>query len=348
MSLNPEQVSKINSLMSARKYKELSEYLNSLVESIKSPEVYNLRGIALMNMAEHKSAEHDFKKAISLSDEAVYRANLADSYVQQSRFPEAEKELAKALKLDPKFHHVYTVFSKLHVANNDLEKAITVLGDGLVHNPDQVELMRKRDQLSQLLIAKKRSDGIELMLIDTAQAEMASKKFSIAIELCQSSIRIRETAIAHNTLGICFTHKNRFKEALREFKRSYELDPKFYDALRNIASCYLDMGNPKKAFEAYNELLKVDRKPRWFMERAMANQRLNNLKSALADVEQALKLESRANYLVKKAELLARLRKPEDALAILKGAIELDPLDHDAIRLLNDIEGSYKSREMFR
>lgn len=347
--LTQDQANKINQLMAARKFKELNEYLDSLVQEQKNPEVYNLRGISLMNLSQFGMAERDFRSAIELKPEAVYHANLADSLLMQGKYQEAEKALAAAIAIDKAQIHAYMILSKLQLALNKPEEAIKSLDAGLVAVPDSIDLLRKKEQLMALIIARKKTEDFELTLVDLAHAEMQNKNYTTAIKFCKSSLRIKETKEAHNTLGICLVHNGDWKGAIKSFTAAYSIDKTFYDALRNIASCHLDMNNPKKSLSEYDKLIRMDKQGRWFFERSFVHIRLGNLKQALSDVIRAIELDGfKASYSVRKADILARMKKPEEAIKELKRALEHDPFSSEAAKMLSDLESSYRTKGMFR
>lgn len=347
--LTHEQITTINNMMGARKYKELCEYLDRLLKEQENPQIYNIRGICMMDLRKYSLAEKDFRKAISLKKEPVYYSNLADSLIMQKRYAKAKKELEKAFSFDKNHLHAYAIMSKLYAVQGKLEKAINVLDAALKHYPDNQDFLKRKEQLMAQLLALKRTQDFEQTLVDQAYSEIKKMNYTVAINICTSSLKIRETKEAYNALGICYINKGNLKQALLCFKKAYSMDKKFLDALRNIASCYLDMNNLKQSLAEYNKLLALWKDCRWYYERSYVHMKLGNLREALADVEKAISLGGvKSAYLVRKADILLRLKRQDDAVRELTEAVRLDPFNTEALRRLSEIESIYRAKSMFR
>ncbi len=347
-SLTPNETAKINTLMNSRNYQELLNYIDELLKEKELAELHNVKGITFMNLAEYEKAEECFRKAIALKDDAVYHSNLADSLIMLKKYEEAEQEIKKAISMNKQFAHCYLIYSKLLANRKEYEEAIKVLDQGLEAIPENLELLKKKEYLTNMLILIKKTENFELVLVDYAKAELSEKKYHTAIALCESSLTIKETKEAHNTIGICYVNVGELKQALKHFRRAYELDNKFYDALRNLANTYANMKKHQKAIEIYNKLVLKDQKPRWFYERALLYMNVGKITKAEKDLEKAMSLERKSVFLVKMAEIKLRNGKPEHAVKLLEEALEQDPLNAEALKLLKDIENNYKLTTMFR
>lgn len=92
----------------------------------------------------------------------------------------------------------------------------------------------------------------------------------------KAEAKFPESAILHIYTGDLLRAMKRYEEAFPHWKRALELEPGWCDAAYAIASCYEEIGNYEKAYEAYTqiadmlELRGFDVETNW--PRAMANQ----------------------------------------------------------------------------
>ncbi|MEM5777315.1 MAG: tetratricopeptide repeat protein [Candidatus Aenigmatarchaeota archaeon] len=349
MPLQKEEIAKVNEYMAQKQFPELLKYVNELLIMRTDAELYNIKGIALMQLGNFKEAEKEFRNAFNLKKDAIYISNCADSCIMQKKYDKAKKLLDEALELDHKNIHTYNVYIKLFLTQRNYHEALKVIDKLILEYPENLDFLKKKEYISTLHLMFIKLDNIHLTFVDQAQKEMQQGNYSVAIQLCKSSIKIKESKEAYNTLGICYVHKNKLKKALSCFKKAYQLDNKFYDALRNVASCYLDLNDLNNSLKNYNKLIQNNKSPRWFYERSYVYMRLKDYKNALLDINYAIKLEKdNSDYYTRKAEiefLMQDLIKAKDSL---KKAIEINPLNKEARKLLKEIENLSNSFTMFR
>src|SRR5262249_5443598 len=61
----------------------------------------------------------------------------------------------------------------------------------------------------------------------------------------------RPTAETHNGLGYVLAHRGRTDDAIAEFRKATELDPKFTPAYNNLAEALVSQGKLDEAEQAY-------------------------------------------------------------------------------------------------
>ncbi|MCX8166759.1 MAG: tetratricopeptide repeat protein [Candidatus Micrarchaeota archaeon] len=341
MPLSKEEVAKINEFMSQKQITQLLKYVNELLLVRKDEELYNIKGIALMQLSNYSEAEKEFMNALKIKDDPVYLANCADACIMLKKYKKAERLLFQSRKKDKRNLHVYNVFIKLYVQQKKYEKALNIIDEAINHMPDNIDLLKKKEYLSHLLLTYQKLLNLHLTFVDQAQKEMQQNNYSVAIELCKTSLRLKESKEAYNTLGICYVHKNKLKKALECFKKSYAMDNKFYDALRNVASCYLDLNDIDNSLINYDKLINLDKNHRWYYERSFVHMKLRNFKKALADIQEALKKDpENSEYLTRKAEIEFFLNDLVASSNTLKKALEINPMNREAKKLLKELENA--------
>lgn len=90
------------------------------------------------------------------------------------------------------------------------------------------------------------------------QAEEALKRSDIdeAITFYQKTIALDDTdALAHNILGVLYDGKNRLELAEQEYLKALSLEPKYLDALVNLARFYEKAKRKDKAIELWEKFL---------------------------------------------------------------------------------------------
>ena len=70
----------------------------------------------------------------------------------------------------------------------------------------------------------------------------------------KAEAKFPESATLHIYTGDLLRSMKRYDEAFPHWKRALELEPEWCDAAYSMASCYEEMGDYGKAFEAYNQI----------------------------------------------------------------------------------------------
>ena len=61
----------------------------------------------------------------------------------------------------------------------------------------------------------------------------------------------------HSNLGNLYNAQNKHEEAIRSYKKAFEINPKFSFALLNLASLYLSLGKINEAKEKLKEAIRI-------------------------------------------------------------------------------------------
>ena len=78
-----------------------------------------------------------------------------------------------------------------------------------------------------------------------------------ALQNCQKSLAVRETAEGHICLGGAYNLTGKYDLAVQEFGRAVQLDSRNEDGLRGEADAYVKLGNPVAAEAAYKKAISL-------------------------------------------------------------------------------------------
>jgi tetratricopeptide (TPR) repeat protein/serine/threonine protein kinase len=135
-------------------------------------------------------------------------------------------------------------------------------------------------------------------------------------------------AHAYYCRGNAFQNLGRFDEAISDYTKAIELNPKLADAWHNRGALYCDrLGQPEKALADLSKALELEPKDaeNWF-NRGETYTELDQPQKALADYNKAIELEPKfVQALNNRGNAYAKLDRPEKALADYNKAIELAP-----------------------
>ena len=112
--------------MNKRDYENALPFLNRIIKNGDAgPDVYNLRGIARLELGRYNKAIKDFDRAIAL-DSGDYRSyyNKGNAYYRNKNYTAALENYDRALKLSPGEPDIYINRGNAHLAIENYDKAI--------------------------------------------------------------------------------------------------------------------------------------------------------------------------------------------------------------------------------
>jgi len=87
------------------------------------------------------------------------------------------------------------------------------------------------------------------------QAYTFAEEYDIAWEWVKKAEgKFPENAPLHIYTGDLLRSMKRYEEAFPHWKRALEMEPEWFDAAYSMASCYEELGDYEKAYEAYNQI----------------------------------------------------------------------------------------------
>jgi Flp pilus assembly protein TadD len=222
-------------------------------EQFLNPYSFMRAGMANEHTGDHKGAERAFRRGLELApNDAELHNALGWTLFQDGRSAEAVAEYERALAADP--NHV-----KSH---NNLALALVELGrldEAASHFKRSLELEPKAEIYSDLGFTMARLGKSEAAFADYQKAleldpNCPSAHFNLAVAFVQAgkfaeaeshyrqALPGRPTAETHNGLGYALARQGRSEEAVAEFRKAIDLDPKFTPAYNNLADALAKQG----------------------------------------------------------------------------------------------------------
>jgi tetratricopeptide (TPR) repeat protein len=223
-------------------------------------------GMANENTGDHKGAERAFRRGLELAPDDVDLHNaLGWTLFQDGRPREAVGEYEAALRLDP--DHV-----KSH---NNLALALVELGrldEAAQHFGRSLAIEPTAEIYSDLGFIKARLGRSDEAFADYRKAlaldpDCASAHVNLAVAFVQQgafadaeghyrqALPERPTAETYNGLGFVLARQGRTAEAIAEFHRAIDADPRFVPAYNNLADALVAQGKLTEAEDYYRRSL---------------------------------------------------------------------------------------------
>lgn len=219
-------------------------------------------GMANEHTGDHAGAERAFRRGLELAPEDPELRNaLGWTLFQDGRPAEAVAEYQRALRANPE--HV-----KSH---NNLALALVELGrleEAAGHYEASLRLEPKPEIYSDLGFIRAQLGEPEVAMAHYRKAldldpSCASAHFNLAVALAQQGVYGeaeshfrralpgKPTAETHNALGFVLVRQGRIREAIAEFRKAIELDPRFAPTYNNLAGVLAQQGQLEEAERYY-------------------------------------------------------------------------------------------------
>lgn len=244
---------------------------NSIQAQMQTDSDYYKQGLELLSKQDYAAAAHSFQLALQAapgSDSA--RRGLAVALVGAEKFPEASREIAKALAAAPKDAKLLELAAQCFWHQKRFSETETVLRRRLDLGGERAELWSFYGDA--LDVQKK-----------TIQAAVAYEK---AVRLAPDSITLRYA------LGAFYWKLIRYDEAEREFLKILSLQPNEPRASFNLGDIYLTNGSAAKAIPFLENAANAfpnEFDTRFALGRALLA--VNKLEPALVELQAAVELK---------------------------------------------------------
>jgi len=251
-------------------------------EQFLDPYSFLRAGLANESTGDHKGAERSFRRGIELSpQDAELRNALGWTLFQEAKTAEAVEEYQRAIAADPRHAKAHDNLALALVELGRLDEAAAQFRTSLeiapraeIHSDLGFTLARlgKADEA--------RAEYRKALALDPS---CASAHFNLAVALVQDgklgeaeshyrkALPGRPTAEAHNGLGYVLAREDRTDDALAEFRKAIEIDPKFAPAYNNLADTLVKQGKLEEAEPYYQRSLEA--KPSAAVSNALASLR---------------------------------------------------------------------------
>jgi tetratricopeptide (TPR) repeat protein len=214
-------------------------------------------------------------------------------------------------------------------------------------NLDELEdLLRKCEKEKAYKLVKEDKGITAWTLINEGITFGTIREYDLSISYFELAEKISEDdkikeaareqlAVAYYNRGLAYARSNQYEEAIKDFKKALELNPKYAGAYNNRGNVYHELKQYKKAIEDYKEALELN--PNLtvtYYNRGIAYCKLNKTEEAIEDYNAAIKLNSKyAKAYYNRGIAYYDLDNYEKAIKDFKKALELNPKDVEAYRM---------------
>ncbi|MBI4714795.1 MAG: tetratricopeptide repeat protein [Nitrospirae bacterium] len=176
------------------------------------------------------------KEKLGGVDPAVYlqQTGVGKSYFEQGKFPEAEKELKKAVEMDPDRFEAHYGLALAHLKMRQLEPAAREFTKALEIKPDIDEAHYSLGVTYQRM----------------GRYEEALKEYKWLFENNRNNVQV------YNNVAMIHLEMKSFDKAVLALQTAIQLKPDFYTAHLNLGKVYTLQGKPELARQIYKKVQK--------------------------------------------------------------------------------------------
>jgi tetratricopeptide (TPR) repeat protein len=249
-------------LETAKPEEALEAYRKSEDFQPNQAEPHAAAGQILEKQSHYVEAEDEYKKALALDPASDALTGLANAYMQERRFPEAEEYLRKLLKLHPDDAALHIQLGRVLAAQGKNDDAVAELEAGQKLAPSDASVQR---DLAETYVAAGKPE----------QAEAAYRTMSAAHP---------QDAGLHQALGRTLLHEKKFPQAQQEFLAAIKLKPDFGEAYGDLAFAASENKDYPLTIKALEVRAKsLPETPLTYFLRASALDHLKDFKKAAAN-----------------------------------------------------------------
>jgi tetratricopeptide (TPR) repeat protein len=158
----------------------------------------------------------------------------------------------------------------------------------------------------------------------------AERSLKIIKDVIEQEIK-RETAI-HLFKGASYHNKSQYDQAISEYTKTLEINPKYVDAYNNRGIAYVDKGKYDQAFIDYNKAIEIN--PKYalaYYNRGIAYANKEKYDQAIKDFNKALEINSKyALAYNNRGFAYANKGKYDQAIKDFNKALEINPKNTEA------------------
>lgn len=341
-----------NSIESAKKYLqwELEKNIYEIddMKSIKNNilDCFEIISKSYENLKDYDSAIENYLICIYIDSEShLNLAHLANCYLNQNKYQEAEKYFRSAVDINPNYIWAFSQYADCFEQQEKYSDELDILNEGIEKNQSQpsghlsiVWLYRQKG--NNLFLQKKWGESIESYLTaieiedDSAIAHLRlgfsyfnqaeyQKSYDSFVQCQQMNDNFKDANIFYHK-GECMRLLNKFELAVAEYNQCVEKndDTYFPWAQKMLGNSYLELKQFSKSVECFNKSIE----DKWtFQNKGKAFFGLNKFEDAINCFEKVIEIDSDYKWAYQeKGKSHFLLKQYENSIDCFKQVIELD------------------------
>jgi tetratricopeptide (TPR) repeat protein len=299
--------------------KSIEDFNSALKLDPKDSHAYNDRGMARVTSGEVKQAIEDFNHAIELDPKsATAYTNRSFALIKLDRRNEALADLDRAIQLDPKAPGAYDSRGSLRLEANDYQRALADFTSAI-----------KLEKNNPTYFSHRRETLLKLERYAEAQADASRIERLMQLEALNEAVfRNRRSPRAYLDRGDFLVEEGQIDNAIANFDRALELDPKQWRGLVGRARVWVRRGEFQKAIDDSTAALAIDPHEEAYAVRGDAYRKLGQYAKAVADYDASQRIDAEvAETWLLYSKSLHDAGNAKEADEALKRANELKALD---------------------
>jgi tetratricopeptide (TPR) repeat protein len=261
-------------------YLEIGKFLEAIrsYENVLKGGKTNVGGVDVhQRMGEALSAGGDFEQALGHYEKALdehLEINTLFGYAftayQAGHYARAVEKLEAVKELDPDYTSVYLLLSKAYEHEEELEKSLETVKEGIGHDEFNKELLFYGGKISLKLGNESEAEQFirESLALDQGYMEAAltlnklflkQGRYEDILEIIKlMESEGEEEPQLHWDAAIAFEKTENYKEALKQYRLAYTFFKEHPDFLQEYGYFLIEEGKHGDAREVFTELLKND------------------------------------------------------------------------------------------
>lgn len=276
---------------------------------------------------------------------------LGKIYSQKGNYKEAEKQLKKALALQPDL--IEPRFELLNIYQSqekkqDSEEILNIYKDILKKNPNNIRAAlelgcyyhgkgKVRDAQKLFIDLGKRSKSKFEIILNILQLYIDKKKYDSAIIILEGMLKgAPENSDIHHIAGIAFYGKKDNEKAMMHFKKVKPGSRFYQDAIVHVSYLYQEKGDIKKAINYLKEAInKTPDDPELFYYLSTFYEDTKKFKDAETALKKAIEISpNEEKFLFRLGVVYDKWNRKEDSIKTMKALIKLNPEHANALNYL--------------
>ena len=251
----------------------LDKKIISIIEKNINPpkvEVHLKLGHVYMDNLLHEKALDQYKKARRIKPKSARITHaLGNVYKAMGDIEKAEDYFVEAVKYNPKYIKAQQSLGELHLDRGNESQAIRYLNQAAAISPKDSERQIKLGRLyaNNLLLEKADEAFRQAIKSDPKNADIQMQIGEIyleqgqpekAAEAFRGSLGLNETVHVYNRLGIALRRREKYKEAIEEYKKALRVEPDNEVVFYNLGRALLEDNQKSNAIKAFRKAIELN------------------------------------------------------------------------------------------